>query len=134
MFYFNKDTPEVLFCDCRKGTYELSDNRIFEVSPDVQCDVTALPFADNNFYHVVFDPPQLRSLTEKSDMFVHYTRITSDWQIFILDGFAECWRVLKPGGTLVFKWNEHDISFKRVIAAIGREPIYGNKNLKGKTH
>jgi tRNA G10 N-methylase Trm11 len=134
MFYFDKNNPHVLFCDCRHDTFKLSDGRVFDVCPDIVSDVTELPFLDESFYHVVFDPPHLTSCTQKSDMFFHYSKLKKGWEQFIHKGFAECWRVLKQGGTLVFKWNEHDISIKRVIEAIGREPLYGNKNLKGKTH
>lgn len=134
MFYFDKQNPAVLYCDNRNGHYTLSDGRNFEVNPDVLCDVTALPFEAQSFYHIIFDPPHLTSCTNKSDMYFHYSKLEKGWEKFIHKGFSECWRVLKPYGTLIFKWNEHDISIKRIIEAIGREPLYGNRNLKGKTH
>ena len=44
-------------------------------------------------------------------------------------------RVLKPYGTLIFKWNETQIPVKDVITAIGHKPLYGNRSGKqGKTH
>lgn len=53
----------------------------------------------------------------------------------IKDGFDECMRVLKPNGTLVFKWNEYDIPVKDIIKVIGKEPLYGHKSGKqSKTH
>ena len=48
------------------------------------------------------------------------------WRQMIHDGFAECWRVLKPNGTLIFKWNQNDIDFEEVFRVIGREPLYGH--------
>jgi len=48
-----------------------------------------------------------------------------------LRGFSECWRVLKPNGTLVFKWGQRDISVERVLEVIGREPLYGHITGKG---
>ena len=135
MFYFNKINPAVLFCDNRSFSGKMSDGRNFEVNPDIICDVTKLPFPDEYFYHVIFDPPQLTSCTDKSDMAIHYTRLTKPWEPFIHDGFWECWRVLKQYGTLIFKWNEHDIKVKRIIECIGIEPIYGQKNRRNsKTH
>lgn len=42
---------------------------------------------------------------------------------------------MKPNGTLVFKWNETDITVKEIIAAIGKEPLFGHKSGKqSKTH
>ena len=53
----------------------------------------------------------------------------------IRDGFSECLRVLKPYGTLVFKWSEVQIPVRQVIEAIGAEPLFGNRSGKrGNTH
>jgi hypothetical protein len=44
-------------------------------------------------------------------------------------------RVLKQYGTLVFKWNEEDVTVSQIIKAIGHEPLYGHKSGKySKTH
>jgi hypothetical protein len=44
-------------------------------------------------------------------------------------------RVLKPFGTLIFKWSESDIPTRQVIAVIGAEPLYGHHSGKtAKTH
>lgn len=59
MFYFDKNDPRVLFCDNRRFETLLCDGRHFEVNPDIVCDFTALPFADNAYQVVVFDPPHL---------------------------------------------------------------------------
>ena len=68
-------------------------------------------------------------------MALHYGRLPKDWQPLIRDGFVECWRVLDDYGTLIFKWSEHDIPVKKVIEAIGREPLYGHKSgRRQKTH
>lgn len=42
-------------------------------------------------------------------------------------GFDECWRVLKVGGFLVFKWNESSIKIGEVLALFPREPLFGNR-------
>ena len=39
-------------------------------------------------------------------------------------------RVLKPHGTLIFKWNETQISTKEIIETIGQEPLFGHKSGK----
>lgn len=65
-----------------------------------------------------------------------YGKLNKDtWKQVLHDGFSECMRVLKPYGTLIFKWNETQISVKDVITAIGAEPLYDNRSGKqGKTH
>lgn len=60
MFWFDKDNPNVEFCDNRTmERTEYYPGRYIEIKPDTVCDFTALPFADNSFYLVVFDPPHL---------------------------------------------------------------------------
>lgn len=60
MFYFDKSDGRVLFQDIRKIKTTLCDGRIFEVNPDVQCDFTNMPYEDETFSMVVFDPPHLK--------------------------------------------------------------------------
>lgn len=61
--WFNKNHPNALYCDRRNEEYELyfgkshTNLRKCYVHPDVQCDFTKLPFEDNSFSLVVFDPP-----------------------------------------------------------------------------
>ena len=57
MFYFDKSDQRVLFQDIRKVKTTLCDGRTFEVSPDIQADFTNMPYPDNSFNMVVFDPP-----------------------------------------------------------------------------
>ena len=66
MFYFDKNDPRVLFCDIREVDTNLCDGRHFVVAPDVKCDFVALPFEDNTYRLVVFDPPHLLRNTGKS--------------------------------------------------------------------
>ena len=130
MFWFDKNNPNVLFCDNRQLEVIANDGRVFEVKPDVLCDFTDLPFPDGSFVHVVFDPPQLLYAGRGGQMELHYTRLPRDWHPVIKKGFDECWRVLKNFGTLIFKWSEHDIPLKKVLDVIGREPLYGHKSGK----
>ena len=136
MFWFDKQNPHVLFCDNREFSGDLWRGiRPFEVKPDILADVTCLPFDDESFYHVVFDPPHLTHAGESSWIRKKYGRLPKEWKPLIQGGFSECWRVLKPYGTLVFKWNEDSVTAGEIIKAIGREPLYGQKERKGnKTH
>lgn len=64
MFWFDKENPDVEFCDIRELETEAiwkSGNgknvRYCTVKPDRLCSVTDLPFEDNIFWHIVLDPP-----------------------------------------------------------------------------
>ena len=59
-FYFDKTAPYVIYGDVRDESYVQCDGRILEVHPDMKMDVTALPFDDEHFALVVFDPPHLK--------------------------------------------------------------------------
>ena len=135
MFWFDKNNPHVLFCDNREFDGELCDGRRFTVKPDLLCDFRQMPFDDESFWHVVFDPPHISDAGETSWLAKKYGRLPDDWKPCIKAGFDECWRVLKTNGTLVFKWNEGSVTAGQIIKAIGREPLYGQKERKNsKTH
>ena len=142
MIWFNKNHPNCLYVDKRilhgeaiwKSTKKDSVRKV-DIEPDVLADFTDLPFSDETFYLVVFDPPHLLHIGDNAWMCKKYGKLPQDWQKVIHDGFAECMRVLKTNGTLVFKWNEYDIPVKEVIKATGYEPLFGNRSGKqGKTH
>ena len=138
MFWFDKNNQDVVFCDNRILHTTLCDGRKLDIEPDVLCDFTALPFGDNTFYHVVFDPPHMNTLGEQSWMAKKYGTLKGvNWQKLIHDGFWECMRVLKPNGTLIFKWSEQEIPVSKILDAIGGgiKPMYGHKSGKlQKTH
>ena len=131
MFWFDKNNPDVEFCDIRKlERTEYYPGRYIEVNPDTVCDFTALPFADNSFHLVVFDPPHLRQAGKNSILVTKYGILECDWQDVLKKGFYECMRVLRPNGILVFKWSEVQITLKEVLQAIGEKPLFGNKQPK----
>lgn len=57
MMWHDKKDGRILAFDCRRERLELCDGRIYDVDPDVVGDFRALPFPDESFYHVIFDPP-----------------------------------------------------------------------------
>lgn len=129
MFWFDKHNPNVLFVDKRSETVTAKDRdkiRTIEVNPDIVADFTNLPFEDNTFYQVVFDPPHLKTLGKTSWMAKKYGKLPDDWKPLILAGFNECMRVLKPYGTLIFKWNESQIKASEVLSAIPYKPLFGH--------
>lgn len=131
MCWFDKDNPEALFMDIRQETTTLCDGRILEVNPDVIGDFRNMPFGDESFSLVLFDPPHLKSLGKSSWMAKKYGRLFPTWEDDIKQGFDECMRVLKPDGVLVFKWNEQQISTTKIIEVVKQEPLFGHTSGKG---
>lgn len=138
MFYFDKNDPRVLFCDKRTEKFtKRRGERIenCEVRPDVQCDFTNLPFADKTYSCVVFDPPHLAHAGPTGWQAKAYGVLPADWRETLRSGFAECFRVLRPYGILIFKWNETDIKVSEVLALTPEKPVFGHKSGKAsKTH
>lgn len=143
MIWFNKNNELAVFVDKREldneAIWTSGDGKVTRycnIHPDIIADFTCLPFEDNTFYHVVFDPPHLIQDADNAWMVKKYGKLNKDtWKRMLHDGFSECMRVLKPYGTLIFKWNETQIPVKDVITAIGAEPLYENRSGKqGKTH
>ena len=130
MFWYDKNNPDVVFMDVRKERCTLCDGRTLEVNPDVIADFRNIPFPDETFYLVVFDPPHLIHAGEKSWVRKKYGILPSDWKSYIREGFCECKRVLKKNGILVFKWSEDQIKTSDVLKAIGENPYFGDKRSK----
>lgn len=140
--WFQKECHEAIYMDCREehdtAIWKSTKNdsvRKLDVEPDVVADFTNMPFEDNTFDLVVFDPPHLVNVGETAWLKKKYGKLTGDWPKMIHDGFWECMRVLKPYGTLVFKWSEVDIPTRKIIDIIGVEPLFGHRSGKAmKTH
>lgn len=129
MFWFDKQNPLAVFVDKRSETLTAKDRdkiRIIEVKPDIVADFTDLPFEDNSFYMAVFDPPHLRSLGDSSWMAKKYGKLPDNWKEVIKAGFDECMRVLKPNGTLIFKWDESEIRASEILSIIPYKPLFGH--------
>ncbi|QJE33925.1 class I SAM-dependent methyltransferase [Heyndrickxia coagulans] len=132
MFWFDKENEDVLYMDNRQFNEVLCDGRTLNINPDVIADFRNMPFDDNSFYLVVFDPPHLLKAGENSWLAKKYGLLDELWQFDIKQGFEECMRVLKPNGTLIFKWNEDQVPLKEVLQAIDYRPLFGNR--RSKTH
>lgn len=132
MFWFDKENQEVTFMDNRELDTTLSDGRKLIVTPDILADFRDMPFEDNSFYLVVFDPPHLKTGGDKSWLVRKYGRLNKNCPEDLKQGFNECMRVLKPNGTLIFKWNEEQIKLSEVLKCFSQQPLFGNK--RAKTH
>lgn len=135
--WFNKNHPAAIYTD--KRAEELKDvwksgngqsERPCVIAPDVRCDFTDLPFEDNSFALVVFDPPHLRQVGENAWIAKKYGRLDDNWPEMLHAGFEECMRVLKPDGVLIFKWSEAQIPAVEVWKAIGQRPLFGHHSGK----
>jgi len=136
MMWFDKHNPSVLYIDNRKlERTRLCDGRLFGVSPDMLADFTQLPFPDNHFKLVVFDPPHLIRANDDAYMAIKFSKLPASWETVLYNGFWECMRVLDNLGTLIFKWSEIQIPTGKVIDAIGCKPLFGHiSGRKSKTH
>lgn len=127
MFYFDHEDERVLFGDIRSEQHVLCDGRALDINPDAYTDFRSLPFDDESFSVVVFDPPHLVNTGPKSWQAAKYGRLSKDtWRDDLAAGFAECFRVLKPEGVLIFKWAEVQIKVREILALTPRKPLIGH--------
>ncbi|MBC1290602.1 class I SAM-dependent methyltransferase [Listeria booriae] len=132
MFWFNRQHEDTVFMDIRNFEDTLCDGRKLEVKPDIVADFRDMPFPNESFYLVVFDPPHLVRAGDNSWLAKKYGKLGHLWEKDISAGFNECLRVLKVNGTLIFKWNEDQIKLSEILNVIGKEPLFGFR--KSKTH
>lgn len=132
MFWFDKKNKHTIYMDNRELQDTLCDGRQLIVNPDIVADFRNIPFQDNSFKLVVFDPPHLIKVGEKSWLAKKYGKLNKSWKEDLQQGFNECMRVLEPYGTLIFKWNEEQIKLSEILSTINFKPLFGDK--RSKTH
>lgn len=134
--WFNKNHPLAIYLDRRDAEYEETfgaqpRKRRTVIHPDVIADFTDLPFGDDSFSLVVFDPPHRAGLKDSWFLKRYGTYDTVEEMMdTVAKGFHECMRVLKPHGVLVFKWSEVQIPTRQIIDAFGIEPLFGHRSGK----
>lgn len=133
MFWFDKHHKDTVYMDIRQLDDTLCDGRQLSINPDVIGDFRNIPYEDNSFKLVIFDPPHLIKAGENSWLAKKYGKLDkTSWPIDIKQGFDECMRVLDKDGILIFKWNEEQIKLKQILDLIEYIPLIGNK--RAKTH
>lgn len=140
MMWFDRQHPGVVFGDHRNETVTVTDRshgredgvRVLRIAPDVRLDFRALPYSDDTYYLVAFDPPHIVRAGPKSWLAAKYGKLGASWHDDLRKGFAECFRVLRPNGVLVFKWNETQIKAREVLALAPHRPLFGHTG--GKTN
>lgn len=146
MMWLDKKDPRAVFGDRRHEmlvvtarTHREDGVRVLRIEPDCQMDFRALPFLDESFALVAFDPPHLERARPKSWLAGwlagKYGKLSMDWRTDLRDGFSECFRVLKTEGVLIFKWNETQVKLRDVLALTDRQPLFGQiSGRAGMTH
>lgn len=133
MFWFDKQDDRAVFGDIRNERFQYADrsssggSRELIISPDQQLDFRALPFENDQFHLVVFDPPHLTRNGSNGWLAKKYGKLEIEWREDLSAGFTECFRVLKPFGTLIFKWNEHEIKVSEILKLTDHKPLFGNR-------
>jgi len=134
MWWWDKKHPLAVYMDkrrARKGSVgEITGrpewNPNWECLPDVLGDFRSMPFADESFQLVVFDPPHIVRKEPAGINGLKYGSLhPATEQDELRRGFSECWRVLAPGGTLIFKWAG---PLGRVEPHFPATPIVGSRN------
>lgn len=138
MMWFDRANPLTVFGDRRHETLTVTDRshgcvdgtRTLHIAPDVLLDFRALPYPDESFYLVIFDPPHLVRAGKQSWMAAKYGKLEPNWRADLRMGFTECFRVLKTHSTLVFKWSETQVKLSEVLALTPHQPLFGNASGK----
>ncbi len=142
--WFDGQDSRAIFADIREACYEVDKGTDgtrgrgpIVIATDVLADFTEMPFPDESFWHVVFDPPHYTAgrMGRTGNMYHRYGSLLPGWEDMLRAGFAECFRVLRPNGTLVFKWCSIQIPLSRVLALTPHRPLYGHRTgKKQRTH
>lgn len=133
----NKEREDTLYIDKREeeSGFTGQEGRTYGVQPDEIQDFRDLPYEDNSFNLIVFDPPHIVKNNGMEKLTGYVTKSygalhAETWQNDLRKGFEELWRVLKPGGTLVFKFANNDIDFKEVLDLAPVNPLFGTTTKK----
>ena len=89
-----------------------------------------MPYPDNSFKVVVFDPPHLIHAGTGSWLANKYGILPADWPRYLKQGFSECMRVMEPDGLLIFKWNEDQIKLSEVLRVFDKNHYWETREEK----
>ena len=118
MMWFDKTYKDAIYIDIRK-----------EVKPQIIADDKKLPFKDNIFDLIIFDPPHV-STSPNSNMGRDFGGFkTREIKELVKNASKEFFRVLKDDGFLLFKWNTHDIKLEKVLDLMKPyfKPLFGQR-------
>ena len=125
-WWWDKAHPLAVYMDIRRDLNATPNNPNWRCDPDIIGDFRAMPFDDESFQLVLFDPPHVVRDKALGEVTVRYGVLPrSSEQDDLAAGFSECWRVLAPGGALVFKWAG---PIDRVQPHFPARPIVGTRS------
>jgi SAM-dependent methyltransferase len=131
--WFDRKDKRALFVDRRNETVifkSRAGDREHHIFPDKVADFTDLPFPSETFSLVVFDPPHVKREKPLGNITKRYGCLNGDWRGMLRGGFKECFRVLRPGGVLVFKWSSVQFPLCEIIALTDEKPLFGHQSGK----
>lgn len=139
--WYQKKHPFVVFMDIRQG--KIKDPRpdrynYFNFNPDVLAEWQHIPFKNEVFDMVVFDPPHIfkNRDTKEGILEVRYSQFFNDnWHNILSCGIRELFRVLKSEGVFVFKWCDSYKKLEDILKLFPYPPMFGTRTgQRNKTH
>lgn len=135
MMWFDKRNPNALYIDKRRERHAIQrpkrgTTEYTETDPDIIADFTSLPFPNDTFTLVVFDPPHFERSGKPGYLAKKYGWLDGDWRATLRQGFAEAFRVLKPQGILIFKWTDTENPVSEILKLTPEKPLFGHKSGK----
>lgn len=133
--WFDKHDRRAVFMDCRRETHVDTypcGTKTNVIDPCVVGDFAKMVFPDESFRMVVFDPPHIESVAgiTEGQITKKYGSLKEGWREMLRAGFAECFRVLKPEGVLIFKWNDCRFPVRDILALTPEKPLFGHRSGK----
>jgi len=141
--WLDKENPWTVFMDLRSNTkihedwkanmiQKHRDTNIGFAKLTVQADFSHLPFKDNTFPHINFDPPQLIHLGKTSIYYKQFGCLEADtWRQVLGQAAKELCRVLAIGGTMNVKWADRDIPDEDILKLFPLKHLYGQVGAHG---
>jgi hypothetical protein len=115
--WFNRLHPDTVFVDIRP-----------QVSPTVIANTEILPFPNNVFDLVVFDPPHVVNGRGSKMGETYGSFLADEIKQTIQKSSAEAYRCSTGNALMAFKWNDHDVRLGRLIDLMeGWEPLFGHQ-------
>ena len=135
MMWFEKQHPNATYMDIRAvepGAFEarFGQKTSWAVQPDILGDYRDMDFEDETFEMVVWDIPH-KLKPDKGLITMKYGALGTNWQEDTQKGFNEIWRVLKPGGVLLFKYADLEVKVSEMLGLFPVKPLFGTVTKKG---
>lgn len=138
--WYQKNNPFTTFMDMRCGVFSCTTENMkhsvikkigdYKIYPDIIAVWQHVPFKDESFDMVMFDPPhifknngqKLPGIANKYGVFYNQS-----WRQEISAGVIELFRVLKSEGVFVLKWNESQVKVDEVLRLMPYPPLFGTR-------